>query len=30
MLMYMEGMYVVDECNVVAIEHGRRRSKTET
>ena len=26
----MESMYVVGECNVVAIEHGRHRSKTET
>ena len=30
MLMCMESMYVVGECNVVAIEHSRRRSKTET
>ena len=30
MLMCMESVYVVDECNIVAIEHGRRRSKTET
>ena len=28
MLMYMEGVYVVGGCNVVAIEHGESVART--